>query len=417
MAKVLLINNCHYRRGGADVVYLNTGDLLSKNGHQVVYFSTKSDQNEPTGFSKYFINDIDPLKIGFIKQIISTPRKLYSFKAKRNLDRLIKDTKPDIAHIHLYKGSLTASILPVLKKNKIPTIITLHDFSLLCPRNLFLDGYNNICQKCLTSNTINCVIYRCNRRNIFFSVISYIEFEINNKIFKPELYFDKIISVSKFNLEKHINKKGLHKKFVQIYNFSPEINSESPNNIKGKYFFFYGRLSIEKGILTLVKTWTRLESRFKLKIAGEGNLKNEIQRIIQSNNNDNIELLGFKSGKELNGLIKNASYVIVPSECFENNPMTIIEGYSLGKPVIASNIGGITEIIQEGKTGFLYEFKNMDDLAQKVRLADSLSVNDYEVLSKNARQFALDNFSEDSHYERLIKTYTEVIKQVGNGDR
>ncbi len=90
--------------------------------------------------------------------------------------------------------------------------------------------------------------------------------------------------------------------------------------------------------------------------------------------------------------------------------MTIIEGYSLGKPVIASNIGGITEIIEEGKTGFMFEFKNMDDLALKVRLADSLSVNDYEVLSKNVRQFAIDNFSEESHYEKLIKTYAEIKK-------
>jgi len=411
MEKVLLINNCHYRRGGADVVYLNTGELLRKNGHQVIFFSTKSDQNEATRFSEYFINDINPLKIGFIKQILSTPRRLYSLMAKRNLERLIKDTKPDLAHIHLYKGSLTASILPVLKKNKIPTVITLHDFSLLCPRNLFLDGYNNICQKCLTtSNPFNCVINRCNRRNIFFSVISYIEFEINNKVFKPESYFDRIISVSKFNLEKHTNRKGLLKKFVQIYNFSPEINNEVPNHIKGNYFFSYGRLSIEKGFTTLAKAWTRLDTHFKLIIAGEGNMKTEISRIIQSNNNNNIDLLGFKSGKELNELIKNASYIIVPSECYENNPMTIIEGYSLGKPVIASNIGGITEIIQEGKTGFLFEFKNMDDLALKVRFADSLSVNDYEVLSKNARNFAIENFSEESHYKKLIKTYTEVIK-------
>lgn len=408
MERVLLINNCHFRRGGADVVYLNTGELLRKNGHQVLYFSTKSNQNEPTEFSEYFVDDIDALKISFIQQIVNTPRKLYSLKAKRNLNKLIRNLRPDVAHIHLYKGGLTVSILPVLKKNKIPTVITLHDFSLLCPRNLFLDGNNNICQKCLTSNTFNCIINRCNRKNFFFSVISYIEFEINNRLFRPETYFDKILSVSKYNFEKHCTIKNLKEKLVLMYNFSPEINNQVPNHNKGKYFFCYGRLSVEKGITTLVNAWTRLGSQYKLKIAGEGNMKSEIYQIIQSSSKNNIDLLGFKSGEELHTLIRNASYIIVPSECYENNPLTIIEGYSLGKPVIGSNIGGIPEIIKEGETGFLFEFKNMDDLILKIELAESVSGSDYEILSRNARQFALDNFSEETHYKRLRKVYSEV---------
>jgi glycosyltransferase involved in cell wall biosynthesis len=409
--RVLLINNCHFRRGGADVVYLNTGELLRKNGHEVSYFSTKSAQNEPTDFSKYFIEDFDALKLGFIKQTINTPRKLYSQEAKRNLNKLIENERPDIAHIHLYKGGLTASILPVLKRNHIPTVITLHDFSLLCPRNIFLDGNDNICEKCLTSHPFNCVINRCNRKNIFYSIISFVEFEINNKFFRPELYFNKIISVCKFNYEKHQIKLNIRERLVLLYNFSKELDNNFPDHIKGEYFLFYGRLSKEKGILTLIDAWQRLGSRFKLKIAGKGDLLNEVARKIESHNEGNIELLGFKSGTELHNLIKHSSFIIVPSECYENNPMTIIEGYSLGKPVIATNVGGIPEIISEGETGFLFELKNIDDLVAKVKHVNDLSDREYEIISKNARQFAEKSFSSDNHYIKLKEIYSEVIEK------
>jgi glycosyltransferase involved in cell wall biosynthesis len=407
--RILLINNCHFRRGGADVVYLNTGELLKRNGHEVSYFSTRSAQNESTDFSKFFIEDIDPLKLSFARQAINTPRKLYSREAKRNLNKLIEVERPDIAHIHLYKGGLTASILPVLKRNHIPTVITLHDFSLLCPRNIFLNGTDDICEKCLTSNPFNCVIYRCNRKNIFYSIISYIEFEINNKFFRPEFYFDRIISVCKFNYEKHQIKSNLRERLVLLYNFSKELDDNLPDHTKGEYFLFYGRLSKEKGILTLIDAWQKLGSRFKLKIAGKGDLLNEINRKIELHNEGNIELLGFKSGTELDNLIKHSSFIIVPSECYENNPMTIIEGYSLGKPVIASNVGGIPEIISEGETGFLFELKNIDDLADKVKHANELSGREYETISKNARQFAEKSFSSANHYIKLMEIYSEAI--------
>ena len=407
--KVLLINNCHYRRGGADVVYLNTGRLLSKMGHEVIYFSTNSAKNEANKYSDYFIDDIDALKLSFTEQFFSTPRKLYSFKAKRNLERLILNYKPDLVHLHLYKGGLTASILPVLRKNKIPVVITLHDYSLLCPRNIMLDGNGEICEKCLYSHTINCVLNRCNRKNFFYSTVNFIEYEINNKIFKPQKYFDRIICVCKFNYEKHLKKPKLKDKLVQIYNFFPEINEIIPDHEKGEYFLYYGRLSNEKGIKTLINAWKKLDNRYILKIAGDGNLYKELESDIHSYRKKNIELLGYKKGEELVELIKKASFIIVPSECYENNPMTIIEAYSMGKPVIGSNVGGIPEILDDGKTGFLFEMMNIDHLISTIERAFSLESNEYELLSKTARQFADEHFSEESHYLQLLKVYSEAI--------
>ena len=407
--KVLLINNCHYRRGGADVVYLNTGALLSNKGHEVIHFSTNSAKNETNKYSDYFIDDVDALKLSFAGQIFNAPRKLYSFKAKRNLERLISSSKPDIAHLHLYKGGLTASILPVLRRNKIPVVITLHDYSLLCPRNIMLDGDGEICERCLYSHTFNCVLKRCNRKNFFYSTISFIEYEINNKIFRPQKYFDRIICVCKFNYEKHLIETNLKDRLVQIYNFFPEINKIIPDQEKGKYFLYYGRLSNEKGIKTLINAWGELDSKYELKIAGDGNLYKELESEIHNHKEKNIELLGYKKDEELVNLIKKASFVIVPSECYENNPMTIIEAYSMGKPVIGSKVGGIPEILIDKKTGFLFEMRNIVELRSTIEHAFSITSKEYESLSKAARQFADEHFSEELHYIQLLKAYSDAI--------
>jgi len=404
--KILQINNCHYRRGGADSVYLNTIELLKKFGNEVFEFSQSGADNFDSEFEDYFVNEFNPLKLNTLTKITSTPRQLYSIEASYKLAKLLQNLRPDIAHIHLYKGVLTASILTILKKNKIPICITLHDYSLLCPRNILFDGDNKICEKCISSSSINCVIKRCNRKNLMFSFINYLEFNINNNIIKPENYFDKIIPVSRFSFNKHSLKKSIKDKLVHLYNFSPKCESAIPNPEKGNYFLYFGRLSNEKGLHTLINAFQKLGSAYKLKIVGTGPLVEELKSIIKIKN---IDFLGFKTGNELNAIVADCSFVIVPSEWYENNPMTIVEGYSLGKPVIGSRIGGIPELIEDNLTGYTFEMANIDDLVDKITLAEKLSPSDYATMSHNAREFALTNFTENLHYNKLIEIYKSIL--------
>jgi len=407
--KILLINNCHYRRGGADVVYLNTGDLLESRGHDVAYFSTKSQYNYPTSYSEFFINDVDALKLNFVEQLAFMPRKLYSRQSGQNLRQLIDIFKPDLAHIHLYKGGLTAAILPVLRKRKIPVVITLHDYSLLCPRNIMIDANGHICERCLTATRLNCVYHRCNRKNLYYSIVNYIEFALNNNIFNPKNYFNKIICVSKFNYLKHSVHPLFGERFLHLYNFYPLLSNSIPNTLKGNYFLFYGRLAPEKGVMTLLDTWKRLPKDVHLKIIGEGAMSAMIKDEIECNNLSNIEFLGFRKGEELFEFIRNASFVLVPSEWYENNPLTIVEAYSSGKPVIGSNIGGIPELIIEGKTGYLFEMGNSIELEKKINEALNMSDNAYLEMSETAYRFACDKFSEKTHYNELLKIYQGMI--------
>jgi glycosyltransferase involved in cell wall biosynthesis len=407
--KILMINNCHYRRGGADVVYLNTGDLMESHGHDVAYFSTKSQYNYPSPYSEFFVRDIDALKLNFIEQLLFMPRKLYSWEANRKLKKVIDHFEPDLAHIHLYKGGLTAAILPVLRRKNIPTVITLHDYSLLCPRNIMIDGKGKICERCLTMTRLNCIYHRCNRKNLYYSIVNYLEFVLNNDIFKPKNYFNRIICVSKFNYLKHSSHPLFRERFLHLYNFYPLLSQSNPKTVKGSYFLFYGRLAPEKGVMTLINTWKRLGEEVQLKIIGEGVMSAMIKDEIKNNNLTNIEFLGFRKGEELFSYIRNASFVLVPSEWYENNPLTIVEAYSSGKPVIGSNIGGIPELIIEEKTGYLFSMGDSMELEAKINKAMQLTEGDYLEMSETAYRFACDKFSEKTHYRDLLNIYREVI--------
>ena len=405
--RILQINNIHYKRGGADVVYLNTGKLLDKKGHKIFYFSQKNEKNDDLYSEEYFIDEVNYFDKSLIDKVFTIPRFFYSYEAKKKLSKLIKEIQPHLAHVHLYKGFLTPSILIALKENKVPIVITLHDYGLLCPHNLMLDGNMNICSRCVNGSALNCIINKCNRNDLLLSTISSIEYIFHRDIIPFEKYFNKIIAVSKFGKKIHLESGKFKGKIAHLYNFYPNLSLTVPNIEKGNYFIYFGRLSKEKGILTLCNAWIREERKLKLKIVGTGELFDELQE--KFNNKSNIEILGYKSGLELINLIQESAFVIVPSEWYENNPLTIIEAYANGKPVIGSDTGGIPEIINHGATGFIFEMGSVKGLSDMLIQAESITEIEYQSLSINARKFAEDNFSEDMHYNSLIDIYNSVL--------
>ena len=406
--KILQINNCHFRRGGADIAYLNTGELLKFQGHEVLHFSQANTNNEEADTEAYFINRINYFKNSFFGNAISIPRLFYSTEAKNKISHLIIDFKPDIAHIHLHKLYITSSILPILKKHNIPIVITLHDYGMLCPHNLMLDGKMNICKKCVRGTALNCIINKCNRNNIIYSCFSSFEYIFQAKFYPFEKYFNKIIAVSKFGQKLHQESGIFRRKIDHIYNFYPNIELLG-NNYPGEYFLYFGRLSKEKGIKTLINAWIKKERKSILKIVGTGEMYEEL--IYITTKHPNIEITGYKSGDDLKLLIKKAFFIIVPSEWYENNPLTIIEAYANGKPVIGANVGGIPEIIVNNKTGFLFTMKDVNELSNIIEHAENLSPESYKQMSFDARTFANNNFSSQNHYTKLIELYKNAIKE------
>ena len=414
--KILLIDNYHYRRGGAEVVYFNTGDILSSHGHKILYFSQLWDENLGCDYDVYFPKGVDIRRSTAYQKIIGVRNYVFNTQAAKLLDKLIKDTHPDIAHVHLFWGGLSTSILKVLNRNGIPVVHTVHDYRMVCPAYTFKDGKNHICEKCHAGNYISCILNKCAKGNLLMGAIMTGEMYFRNIFFHPSKYISTFIYVSKFCRDKHIehDERFLNCPSEIIYNFSNSDilhfceNKKENVNKYSNYYLYYGRLSYEKGIPTLIDAFAEHKD-LNLKIVGTGPEETELKRICYDRNINNIEFLGYKTGRELYDIIQNAKFVCVPSEWYENNPMTIIESYTLGTPVIAAEIGGIPEIVVNNKTGFLFISADKKSLSDAIGKAQSIDLETYMSLCENADSFAKENFSIDNYYNRLMDVYNRTL--------
>lgn len=397
--KVLLINNFHYRKGGSEAVYFNTAQILQEHGHEVISFSYKDEENVPCEQEPFFVHRKGGL--GTLKNYF------YNTEAERNLESLLEKERPDIAHVHLFWGGLSASIFRALKKYNVPLVHTVHDYRLVCPGYTFKNGRGEECERCQRWNYYQCALNRCAKGSLVQSVLMAAEMYSRQVLFNPLKNISGFLFVSKFAQEKHIehHREYADAKQTVLYNYTtPMLERDIAS--KGEYFLYYGRLSYEKGVSTLIDVVISIGD-LKLKVVGTGPIEDELKSRVSGNSN--IEFLGYKSGKELFELVRDARFVVVPSEWYENNPMTVIEAYSLGTPVIGANIGGIPEIVVDGETGYRFESRNVEDLARVITKALALSDEGYAALCEGAYAFYQKNFSAEEHYKKLISFYDSVI--------
>lgn len=403
--KVLLINNFHYRRGGSEAVYFNTGELLKAAGHQVVYFSQNNDSNIADENSSFFVDAERPGISGKLERISNY---FNNRRAAERIEKLIIQEHPDIAHIHLFWGGISASIIPVLHKYGIPVVHTAHDFRMVCPSYTFRDSKGQICEKCKGGRFLECFKNKCSKGRTVDSLLMSMEMFYRNEKWHPAKVLDGIIYVSNFSKQKH---ESIDPSFKQVdsivlYNFSnvPELPAQLEGNYG--YYLYYGRLSQEKGLHTLVEAFVR-HPELHLKIVGTGPLENDLR----SSRYDNIEMLGYLSGEALFNTVRNARFVCVPSECYENNPMTIVESYTLGVPIIGADLGGITEIVLDGNTGFLFKSGDSKDLSNKLELSKNISIEEYCAMKHAAKRFADCHFDSSVYLERLLGFYNSVLNR------
>lgn len=402
--KILLINNFHYRKGGSEVVYFNMAEMLVRHGHEVIFFSCIDSKNEPSNQSEYFVASNASLS-----KIRGAVRYFYNNEAKRNLERLIAKEKPDIAHVHLFWGGISPSIFSVLHKHRIPLVHTVHDYRMVCPAYTFRTPAGKVCEDCRGKHFYKCMLRRCSKGSFMQSCIMAAEMYVRNAFFNPVRNINGFVFVSKFAESKHMQYMPdfANAKSIVAYNTVPPLEERFISRNRGEYFLFFGRLSHEKGIDTLIDAFISNRNA-KLKIVGTGPEEDKLKKRVIETEAYNIEFAGYRSGDALKEIIRDAAFVVVPSEWYENNPMTIIEAYSAGIPVIGARIGGIPEIVDEGKTGFLFTSGDSDALRECIEKAASITDEDYADMSRNARIFAANNFNEDKNYEKLIDLYRAI---------
>lgn len=403
--KILMVNKFHYIKGGSETYYFALKTLLEKNGHKVIDFSMKDSRNYESPYSKYFVDNIDyNAKQNIINKIKLGTKLIYSLEAKRKLEKLIQEEKPDIAHLHIFQHQISLSILDVLKKYNIPVVYTAHDLQMLCPNYQMLSK-GKVCEKCKNNKYINCTINKCIKNSFAKSALGTIEGYFN-KIYKKYDVIDKIITPSEFYRNKFIEFGVDENRVIHLTNFL-ERDKPDVNLIEEEYYLYFGRLSHEKGILTLVKA--AIETNINLYIVGNGPIKNEIENIIKSNNAQNIKLLGFKKDQELIDIIGNSKAVILPSEWYENGPYSAIESLQLGRPIIGSDLGGIPELIKEGKNGFIFANGNINELKKSILKMENLNQNEYAEFVNNSLNVFEKKYMGKLHYNKLIKVYEALL--------
>jgi len=397
---ILLINKFFYSRGGCERHYFDLAKMLEDNGHQVIHFSMHDERNLYSPYSKYFIDNVN-----FNNYNLFSPLKLiYNRKAVRNLNKLLKEEKIDVAHLHNIAHHLTPAIITVLKKNNIPVVMTLHDYKLFCPNyKLFTKG--KYCEKCINGKFYNCTKNNCLKNSKIKSFLGSMEAYMNIKFFNYYGLVDQFIAPSQFLAGLAI-KSGVEKNKIKVlYNFT-KINNQEPKKNLHDYILYFGRLSEEKGLEILVKAMISVD--FKLKIVGTGPDFEKIKNLIKNLELENkIELTGPKNGQELIGLITNSKAVVIPSIWAENMPLSMLEAMSLGKTVLASDLGGMKEIINDGFNGFLFSSGNIEDLLSKINTI--LSKKDLKFIEDNAKK-TMEKYCEPvKYYENLMEIYNKLI--------
>ena len=406
--KLLFLNKFYYLQGGSERVFFEEMALLKGKGHEVIPFSRKNLSNVSTEYSEYFVDELRiQNKVSFaalrnIKEII------YSNSAKRGLKILMQGRSFDIAHGHNIYGLLTTSVLDELKNCSIPTVLTLHDYKIICPNyQLFCNG--GICEVCKPNNYYHTVLNNCVHGNIFYSIIYALENYFNFITGKYIKNVTKFIAVSKFIKAKFIEFGFPEQQIVHIPNF---INTRtiSQDHIQGDYVLYFGRLSKEKGIKTLINAFKNMKSdSLRLVIVGTGPLQDDLIQYSAQHGMKNIEFKGYLTGSKLEEVIQGSKCVVVPSEWYENCPMSVLEALAYGKAVIGADIGGIPELIDIESDGLIFKSGDAEDLAEKIETLMSCTNKKITEMGKYGRNKVETHYNAEKHYSELINLYQRLI--------
>lgn len=398
------MNSYHYRRGGADAVYFDHAMLMTSLGWDNAFFAMHHPKNLDSIWSRYFI---DELEFGgdysLTQKLKMASKVVYSWEAQRKIGMLIRDFQPDIAHLHNIYHHQSPSILSTLHAANIPIVMTAHDLKIACPAYKMLNQ-TGICERCNGGTVLNVVVHRCVRDSLAASVVVAAEAALHRALNTYQKYLSQVVVPSRFFLEKFVEWGWPRDKFRYIPNYVDSVKFE-PDFRPGDYFFYFGRLAPEKGVATLLRAAHAAGS--KLKIAGTGPQDDEL-RALAASLGGNVEFLGFRTGSDLHALIQGARAVVLPSEWYENAPMSVLESFALGKPVIGASIGGIGEMVLDGETGWLFPSADVPQLTDLLRRVMAMGSAEVMAVGAAARDHVVKNFNQKSYVDATLQLYADL---------
>lgn len=391
--KILLANKFYYRRGGDCIYMLNLEKLLKAHGHEMAVFAMDYPENLDTPWKKYFPKNMSKL--------MAFTRPFGSHEVKSTFKKLLDDFKPDVVHLNNVHTQLSPVMAELAHQRGIKVVWTLHDYKLLCPRYDCLKNGNTICETCFNGDKKACLDNKCMKGSKLASFIGYKEAVTWNRE-RLETSTDVFICPSQFMADKMVQGGFSKSKMQTLCNFidgekckfSSTDGTDYTNDVellpkKEDYYCFIGRLSHEKGAKTLIEAANQLP--YKLVIIGGGPLMDELKSVAHTN----IEFVGFKQWDDIKQLVGKARFSVIPSEWYENNPLSVIEAQCLGTPALGANIGGIPEL-----TDYTFSSGNIADLKTMIEKMWN-SEFDYQQIASDAQH----RYDAETYYNKLINIY------------
>ncbi len=404
--RVLLIDKYHRQYAGPQRLYFDTAKLLREQGHEVAFFAMAHPKNEPTEWSTYFAEQVDyeeANQLSLWDKFRVAHNIIWNPSAKKNLEALIDEFRPDVAHLFVTYHQLSPSIIWALKKKRVPMVMTLCDYKLASPNySLFVRG--KIWEH---SSGFRCLLDRCVKDSLGKSLVCVIEQWLHRALGtygKVDIY----IGLSQFLIDtfKRLGFPYPIQLLPQPLVPLPDTTRPLPEKT-GKNFLYFGRLSAEKGIGTLIRAFSFLQHGETLSIVGFGPEEERLKLLVKELSLDNkVSFLGPVYGDDLQHILLPARAVVVPSEWYENTPYALLETLASGTPVIAARVGSLPERVQDGYNGFLFTPGDARDLAEKIEKLDTVSLR---MLQENAREsvMALD---QKSYLKTLLSLYYSLVK-------
>ncbi len=363
-------------------------ELLERHGDEVLLYSRHNDETKTFNAGQ---------KAAFF------PQTVYSYKTSGEIADAVHSFKPDVAFVHNVYPLLSPSVYHKLHSLGVPVVQVLHNFRPFCPNGLYYTQ-GQICEACKDGNYLNAVRKRCYKDSYVLSGLYALTLGSNRVAGMVDKIAGFICLTEFFKIKMQEAGVPDSKLFVRPnFVYAPPLSEAGD---AGQYAIFMGRLSPEKGCWTLIHAFEQLP-QVPLKILGTGPLEQELQDYVSLKGIGNIQFLGFKSGDEKWQLLRKSLCLIVPSEWYENFPVTVLEAFMAAKPVVAARIGGLPYIVEDGQSGLLFEPGKADQLAKQVqRLADDpASAARMGVLGRTLSETT---YGPDQGYSNLMNIFSQV---------
>jgi glycosyltransferase involved in cell wall biosynthesis len=389
--KIVLVHNTYQQPGGEDAAFRNEYNLLTKAGHEVVpYVRSNHD-------ASHYIS---------IRQLALAKRTIWASDTRKEFRQLLRQEKPQIVHVHNTFLMVSPSIYWACRDAEVPVIQTLHNYRLICPgATLFRDG--KICEECVEHGVWQSVRYGCYRKSRPATAVVATMLTTHRFFGTWSRMIDYYLVLTEFARRKFIA-GGIPPDKIVV---KPNFVDPDPGNGHGErsYALFVGRLSPEKGLETLLAAWSRLGISIPLHIIGDGPIQEQLEEYVRQSHIPSVRFLGSLKWEQVVAAMQGALFLLFPSQCFEGLPMTVIEAFACGTPVIASGTDSRQELISDGCTGLHFTPGDALDLANKAEWAWT-HPRDMAEMGKQARLEYEAKYTSSRNYKMLLQIYDRAIQ-------